>query len=134
MKVFLDADVLFSASYSMNGASHEVVNHSSVILYTSNECMNEAIRALKKYDKSLDPIFFEKIKIVNVTKKDALEHYIYVFDLSDAHVVAGAVKSKANILTSFNIKDFKSDLIYKDLGVSILKPGEMLSYQRNILV
>ena len=87
MKVFLDADVLFSASYSMNGASHEVVNHSSVILYTSNECMNEAIRALKKYDKSLDPIFFEKIKIVNVTKKDALEYDIYVFDLSDAHRV-----------------------------------------------
>lgn len=60
-----------------------------------------------------------------------IEYAKYVNDPTDAHIVAGAVNSKSRFLTTYNLKDFKIELIKREFDIIVLSPGTLLQYLRS---
>jgi putative PIN family toxin of toxin-antitoxin system len=135
-KVFLDTNVLFSALLSIHGAAFELfrlAKEEKILLMTSDQCVAE-LKSLEKNVKFLIPIqdFLKAFPIALITleKKDSDSYLPYVLDLHDAHVAHGAVQSKAQFLITFNTKDFKRDLIFKDFQIRVLTQGYFLQWLR----
>ena len=53
-------------------------------------------------------------------------------DPNDAHIIAGAVKAKAQFLLTYNLKDYKIDKIKKDFGIIVTTPAKFLQYLRSL--
>ncbi len=140
-KIFVDSDVAISSLLSQNGAAYFILNKVDLELYISNISIREIKRGVDKLD--LDNEKFQNllknrlktiklkedkadIKRVKITFKD------YVFDNNDAHIVAGAIKSKAKIILTYNIKDFRIDKIAGNFKIVVITPAKFLQYLRSL--
>lgn len=138
VKVFVDSDVIISSLISKSGASSIVINQAPINSYISNFSHEELHRTVKKLGISkdrLDKVVKEKLKKVKIklNQEEILNKFgNYTYDLEDAHIVAGAKEARAIFLVTFNIKDYKLQKIYDELGIRILMPGELLEYLRNL--
>lgn len=105
MKVFVDANVLFSAAYSQKGKAFDLLS-SGIQIVTSDYAMDEAKRnlgvkrvaALENLDKLM-----QKIEVVTSIQRDSCP-----IDLPDKDqpIFLAAMKSKATHLLTGDIKDF----------------------------
>ncbi len=140
IKVFIDSDVVISSLLSSNGASHIIIqnNYNRLDSFVSNFSYEELNRTADKLgiDKNkLEKILKNKLKFVKIKldKKEILNKYgNHAYDTGDAHIVAGAVKAKSKFLVTFNTKDYKIDKIYRDFGIRVIVPGELLQYLRSL--
>ncbi len=138
IKVFVDSDVIISSLISRTGASYLIINQFSVNLYISNFSHEELIRTTEKLRISsdrLEKVLKEKFKKVKIklSQKEILNNFgDYAYDFEDAHIICGAKEAKAKFLITFNIKDYKLQKIYDELGIRVLVPGELLEYLRNL--
>lgn len=136
-RIFVDSDVVISSLISKTGSAYYFVNESGFNLFISNVSEKELQKGKVKLGLSetdLTNILQRKVRKVILTKtipEIKEEHSSYVNDLNDAHIVAGAVKAKAKVLLTFNIKHFDTELIKKELGILVLKPGNYLQYLRS---
>lgn len=135
-KVFVDTDVIISSSLSKKGAAFQLLNNTHVKKYVSNLSHEEARRTAKKLRIDPDKVQRQLKLCAKVSIKEKLPAIKkrfgeYVNDITDSHVVAGAVESKSQFLVSYNVKDFKIELIKRELDIIVLTPGTFLQYLRS---
>jgi len=139
LRVFVDSDVVISSLISKKGAAYFLLNEklSRVRFFISNISFKEqkiVAKRLKIDEKRLQDLVKKSLAVVqlkrstNQLKKKFQAHTI---DPDDAHVVAGAQKSKAKFLTTYNQRHFKKDKIKKDLDILLLTPAQFLQYLRS---
>lgn len=136
IKVFLDTDIIISSLISDKGASYELVTKTKVeksISKTVEEEVKEvSLRENIDQEKAKGLLRRTKRIMINLPKEKVVKDYLkYVFDEEDSHVVAGAHKSRAKFLLTYNIKHYDSIKIKNDLGIIVMKPGTFLQHLRS---
>lgn len=131
-KIFLDADVLVAGSYNPQGGSGFILKYAkrgAFKIVTSKLVLQEAKRALaKKLGKEALSRFYQNMVNMDFllarkpTQKE-MERYAQFIHQDDAHVLAAAIKSKADFLITLNKKHFFNPKIKKaNLNIVILTP------------
>lgn len=124
-KIFVDSDVVLSSLISNKGAAYFLLNEAYLDLYISDISFGELERGVEKLN-------LNKNSLKEATEKIKLKFGNYVLDINDAHIVAGARKSKAKLIISYNIKDFNVSKLKKDLKIIIQTPSQFLQYLRSL--
>lgn len=125
LTVFLDTSVILSGLASSSGGSRKLFEAAAkrkLRLLTSSYVLEEAIRHLQKLKierVSLEELFSEKIVSLIANPPDDLikKFHSVSLDPDDAHVLAGAALSGADILLSLDKKHILMPAISK-----VLKP------------
>lgn len=135
-KVFLDANVLFAASYSPTGGSAEVINRAKenkLILYSSRLAVKEAERNLRRKASEMEldrfyRIFEEaKVTLVDAAKKAAKDQFADLIGEKDAPILASAIKAKAKFLITLDRKHLLTPKVQKaKLPIKIITPGQLI--------
>lgn len=129
MVVFFDSDVIISGSFSQTGASHVLLQLAEVGIIQgviSSQVKKECRRNIRNKLPSALPAFegFMAKDIFHCVNpsKTLLAKVNQAADPKDVPILAAAVTAKADVLTTFNIKDYfpAADMI------SVLTPGELL--------
>lgn len=136
--VFVDSDVIISSLLSTKGAAYLLLNDLKGLFTISNISQKEIEKVADRLEISQDKLKFllaKKFKKVMLPAnlpeiKKAFQSYVK--DPDDAHIVAGAAKSKAKFLLTYNIKDFNRQKISEDLGITVLTPAQYLQYLRSL--
>lgn len=138
LRVFVDSDVIISSIISQSGAANFLLNQKNIFLFASNyseQETNAAARELELKSTDLEGTFKKKLKVVTLKdglKKIKADFTDYVFDVNDAHIVAGAVEAKVKFLISYNIRHYKTDKIKTDFNIILLTPALFLQYLRSL--
>lgn len=137
LRIFFDASVLVAAAKSPSGGSSKCLDickggESQAIITRVVELEAERNIRSKFSDKELNRFNQEiipSLKIARAVTQEEIVRYAQLIDSKDAHVLAGGVKSKANVLLTLNRKHFKtSRLKSTKLPFAILTPKEFLQY------
>ena len=136
LRVYIDSDVIISSIISQSGAASFIFNLKEIELFASNYSKIETkvvAERLGLKDLKVNDVFEKKLEIISLG--DSLEKVKekfagYVTDKNDAHIVAGAVKAKAQFLISYNLRHYKADKIKSDFNLLIMTPAMFLQYLR----
>lgn len=137
IKVFFDSDAVISSLLSRKGTSYILTKKDRLVRFISNLSNKELLKTTKKLNI---PVFnlnvhikknFNQIIIKESIKEIKRKYYDYTSDENDAHIVGGAVKSRAKFVVTFNKKHYSENKIKNSLGISIMTPGEFLQYLRS---
>lgn len=133
-KLFLDANVLFTATCSPTGASFaifELARHDKIELLSSMYAVKEAkVNIEKKLGTDKLPVFYELI-----SNLEALDSRVYAEESEykglivekDLPILEGARRLGVDFLITLDKKDFKTrKLAEADLPFQIMLPGEYL--------
>ena len=136
-KVFLDSDVIISAAISKKGAAQRVATTPDISRYISNISKKEVTIVAKRLEVELSNMKSVVGSCRTTTLKQKLpaikkNFEKYTTDINDTHIIAGAEKSKAQFLITYNTKHFKSERIKRDLGIIVLTPARLLQYLRSL--
>ena len=139
LRVFVDSDAIISSLISDRGAAYFLLNKKlpKIRFFISNASFKEqkiVVKRLKINKKRFQGLIKKRLTIVRLEKSiDQLKkkYQAYTLDPDDAHVVAGAQKSKAKFLITYNQRHFRKDKIKKDLGILLLTPAQFLQYLRS---
>jgi predicted nucleic acid-binding protein len=131
MKLFLDANVIFSAAYTSQGSSRflfYIAETGAVDLCTSLYALDEAKRnlAFKTADKmSILEKLLPHLAIVSEPQPDKVAlATLLPLPQKDAPIMAAAVSCKADILVTGDRRDFGHLLGTTTEGVLVLEPAE----------
>lgn len=133
VRVFVDANVWYSAAYKSTGHARQLISGvvPDIILITSQRMLSDARKSLDKNAPSrlnvletLITALAERLKILpNPSQVDVLKEHEVVSDFDDAIVVAGAREANADYLVTWNTKDF----IQKNIpDIKIITPAELI--------
>jgi len=133
-KLFLDANVLFSATYSRTGASFaifELAKYGKVELVSSMYAVKEAkVNIEKKMGVNSLPEFYtliSNLKILDSQNYNRCVAYKGLIVDKDLPILESAREQKVDFLVTLDKKDFKTQKILKaDLPFKIVLPGEYL--------
>ena len=137
-KVFVDSDVVLSSLLSSKGAAYFLLYEVNLEFVISNISLLEIERGVVKLNLDKNQLIG---LIRNILKLIELKESIkrikkifekYVFDENDAHIVAGAKRTKAKAILTYNLKHFNRQKIKDDLGVIVLTPAQYLQYLRSL--
>jgi predicted nucleic acid-binding protein len=140
MKLFLDANIIFTAAYTRQGASgllFSIAGTGAINLCTSHYALDEAKRnlALKAADKlpALE-ILLPHLTIVSEPQPEKVA-WAALLPLpgKDAPIMAAAVSCKADILVTGDRRDFGSLLGATTEGVLVLGPAETVRHLAKLL-
>lgn len=139
-KIFVDSDVILSSLLSSKGAANFLLNKVHLDFIISNISSVEIERGVKKLGLDIKDLTILKKKLKSVRlknddynlKKIKRDFGGYISDEDDAHIVAGAKKSKAKVILSYNLRDFNRQKINDDLGIVVLTPAQYLQYLRSL--
>ena len=130
MIAFIDASVILAALGSKMGGSSEVlklVKKHKIVGITSQAVVEEVLRNAHKIKITESEvsrlISISSLKVIPAPTSEEVEKYLDVTAAKDAHVVASAIKSKANVVITLDKKHLLSKKIK---GLGILTPGEFL--------
>jgi len=136
MKLFLDANIIYSASRSEKGASFAIFqlkNKFNLELISSKLAMIEAERNIVEKETLLilnqfyD--FLKEISIISVESDKAKVFYKNIIEEKDAPILYGAKLSQANFLITLDKKHFFTEKIKnKKFPFKILTPGDFLYF------
>lgn len=138
IKVFVDSDVIISSLISEKGAAYFLLYKQKanfVISDISKAEIEEVVGRLKLDQNKLKDLIKRKFKVVKLTKNiPSIKRDLkdYTSDSDDAHIVAGAIKTKAKFLLTYNLRHFNRLRINKDLGITVLTPAQYLQYLRSL--
>lgn len=126
-RLFLDANILFSAAYRENAGVRRLWSAPNSELVTSDYAVEEARRNLADPDqrKRLDRLL-ESVEVIPVRILDpSLRGDVQLHD-KDWPILGGAVGTGATHLITGDVRDFGSYFGQKVLGVLILPPSRYL--------
>ncbi len=136
IRVFLNASVLFSASYSRTGSSRDLLREAirgNLKIVVSQHVLEEAGRNLAQKASEALPDFRELLTLVaaEIAEKPALEELrraaTYI-NLKDAPIVAAAAKAKVDYLVTWDRKHFIDDpKVAERSGLMIITPDELMA-------
>ncbi|OGD95178.1 putative toxin-antitoxin system toxin component, PIN family [Candidatus Curtissbacteria bacterium RIFCSPHIGHO2_12_FULL_38_9b] len=130
MLAFIDASVILAALGSKSGGSSQVlklVRKRKIDGVTSQAVVEEVFRNANKIKITESEvsrlISSSSLKVIPAPISEEVEKYLSVTVEKDAHVVASAIKSKANIIITLD----KKHLLSKGIkGIDVVSPGEFL--------
>lgn len=137
-RIFTDSDVVISTLISQNGASYLLLHHKNIACYISSHSLAELTRVVKRLnirEDKLKTLTYERLKMVTLKEsigKIKEKYREYTLDTDDTHIIAGAVKAKAEFLISYNIKHFKIEKIKRDFDIKVTTPANFLQYLRSL--
>lgn len=139
MKVFVDASVILAALGSKTGGSSLVLRlgaKGKLDLTTSQAVVEEVRRNTRKisvpWTDTERLIIKSRISVVPAPGHLQVEKYERIVGEKDAHVLASAIASKAQILITLDKKHIlQAEVKQKVKNVELLMPGELL--QRGFL-
>ena len=131
---FLDASVLYPAP--LRDLLLELAVADLYRAKWSNSVHGEWIRAVLRNRPDLTPAQLERTRdLMNAHVRDALvvgfEPLIEMLDLpdpDDRHVLAAAVKGRADLIVTANLKDFPAEKL-DDWGIEAQHPDQFLTHQ-----
>ncbi len=136
IRVFLNASVLFSASYSKTGSSRDLLREAirgNLKIVVSQHVLEEAERNLAQKAPEALPAFRELLTLVatEIAEKPTLEELkraaTYI-DLKDAPILAAAVKAKVDYLVTWDRKHFIDDpKVAEKSGLMVLTPDKLMA-------
>jgi len=136
IKIFLDANVIFSAAYSFSGGSAKILETSGkgkLHIISSRLAVKEAERNLreKANEEHLDNFYriFERVNIdlVEVDRKLAKLEFRDLVGEKDAPILSAAIRSGAKFLVTLDKKHFLNVKVMKaDLPLDVVTPGELI--------
>lgn len=138
LKIFFDADVLFSLSYAknpMSGARRIILQGylEKYFFITSARVIEEAKKNLSTYNSSdylkrLGEILEDfNFRVIKVLDEKLVNLYKDIVHEKDTHVLVGAIQSKADYLLTFNKKHFLTPKFKKlDLKLQVVTPKEFI--------
>jgi predicted nucleic acid-binding protein len=139
IRVFLDANVFFAASYSSTGASRVLflaALENKITIVASEFVLAEAQRNLARKAPAALPAFQQLADLVvgEVTGRpgqEALEKAAKYVALKDAPVVAAAIEAGVDYLATWDRRHFISNTrVAENSGLSIVTPDELLGILR----
>ena len=135
MKLFLDANILFTAAYSPTGISRKIFSlaeagHCS--LSTSAFALDEARRNLASKAPNHIPELDSLARLLVIVPEPKPDMVLWARQLSlpakDAPIMAAAVQSGATVLVTGDRRDFGHLFGQTHNGVAVLSPRETLEY------
>lgn len=105
----------------------------------SDRILEETQLAVKRIHPELSPESVEKRIAVmrdffddaNITDWEVLESVVSLPDPDDAHVLAAAIQGRADVIVTFNVKDFPRDDLHR-YGIDVQTPDEFLLNQLDL--
>lgn len=120
MRLFLDANVIYSAAKSVSGASYEIFqikDKLKINLISSQLALVEAERNITEKENSQIVerfyLLIKVIKIVSVDSGKAKRFYSKIIEEKDAPILYGAKQIKADFLITLDKKHFFSQKMRK---------------------
>lgn len=134
LKLFLDANVIYSASRSDKGASFalfQLKEKFSFILITSQLALIEAERnLLEKEDRLVIANFYQlikNIKVINLDSQKAKKILKKIIYEKDAPILYAALKTQSDYLLTLDKKHFFTEKIKKlKLPLKIMTPRDFI--------
>jgi putative PIN family toxin of toxin-antitoxin system len=136
MRVFLDANCLFSAIYSPSGGSGEIVRRSElgeIQVVVSREVIKEAARNIRKKMgrkvilQFLNLLLRSKVERCDPTSSEEEARWRGVTSEKDCHILAGALKAHADALISLDKKHILTEQVRSSFPIPVVSPGEFLT-------
>lgn len=137
-KVFVDSDVIVSSIISSKGAAFLLLDQQRVYYYISNKSHAEIKKVVERMNldkKALSKLVKEKLKITKLEQsvdKIKGKYTEFVLDENDAHIVAGAVSTRADFLITYNQRHYKIEKIKRDFQIITYTPAQLLQYLRSV--
>lgn len=135
-KVFLDANVYFSASRSPKGGSAAIlklIESKKLIDYATKEVLREAELNIRLKEPLAARLrFYEllteiKPRMITISKKQARVRFLKIINRKDTYVLEGARNAKVEYLVTLDRKHFFTKIVKQSkLPFEILTPGELL--------
>jgi predicted nucleic acid-binding protein len=135
IRAFLDASVLFAASYSTSGSSRDLLRaaiRGEVKIVLSPHVLQETEGSLIRKAPQVVPALHELLALVapeEVARPslEEVEHAAAYTNLADAPVVAAAAKAAVDYLVTWDRKHFLDDPeVARRSGLVILTPDELM--------
>ena len=122
VKLFLDANILFSAAYRENAGLAKLWKLSHIKLVSSDYAIMEAERNLHdQHQLQRLKVFIQSLDIIT-TYNDSLIPGDITLSAKDRPILAAAITAKANFLITGD-RDFEHLFGKKILGVMVLRPS-----------
>lgn len=128
----MDTNVLFAGLYSASGASYQILQLieigritpiiSTTLLFEYEDVLKRKQKELCLSDNQINAVL-DNICALSEFQKIYFLWRPYLKDPKDDHVLEVAVASKAKIIVTHNIRDFKG---VDTFGVTALRPGKLL--------
>lgn len=136
LKVFFDSDVIIAGSFSQTGASHVLLQLADLGVirgYVSEqvieECRRNIIKKLPVAMEALQSILETCFQDVVVPSNSALKEAVGQADAKDIPILAAALEVQADVLTTFNTKDYNP----RESLPEIMRPGDLLKLIQRIV-
>lgn len=139
-RVFLDASVLFSASYSSRGASREILRRGirgELTIVVSRYVLEEVRRSLEAKAARAVDAYEEFVSLLSpeitpdASHAELKEAASYV-NLKDAPVVAAAVRAEVEYLVRLDGRHLMRDsVVGRRSGLNIITPEQLLTILRD---
>lgn len=134
MKLFLDANVIYSAARSELGASYGIFqlrDKLKIKLVSSRLALVEAERNISEKEGSIVVERFyqliKAVKIVSVDSTKAKHHYSKMIAEKDAPILFGAKQIKADFLITLDKRHFFTEKMRKaKFPFKIITPGQFI--------
>lgn len=105
----------------------------------SDRILEETQLAVKRIRPGLSPESVERriavmrdfFEDANITDWEVLESVVALPDPDDAHVLAAAIQGRADVIVTFNVKDFPHDELQR-FGIDVQTPDEFLLNQLDL--
>ncbi|MFA5855003.1 MAG: putative toxin-antitoxin system toxin component, PIN family [Candidatus Gracilibacteria bacterium] len=138
-KVFLDANIFFSATLSETGGSRKIFSLAQcgmIELFSSTYALKEArTNIFKKLGGKYLPEFYSLVALLTEVDKtvisdSALNKFEKYIIKKDCPILIGAIGMEVDILITLDRKDFKSENMQKKVWpFKILTPKEFLQQE-----
>ena len=139
IRAFLDASVLFAASYSKTGSSRDLLREAvrgNLQIVVSQHVLEEAERNLTQKAPEILPVLHELLtalaaEVADRPTRAELEQAATYIALKNASIVAAAVKAKLDYLATWDRRHFIDDPgVAEKSGLTIVTPGELMAIIR----
>lgn len=136
IKVFLDANVIFSAAYSLSGGSAQIIEFGKkgkLNITSSSLAVKEAERNLREKgnEVQLDCFYriFEDVSVdlIKVDRKAAKIEFGNLVGEKDAPILSAAIRSDAKFLVTLDKEHFLNAKVGSaNLPLNIITPGQLI--------
>jgi predicted nucleic acid-binding protein len=128
-KIFLDANVLFSAAYKADARVSRLWALDDVVLCSSRYALEEARFNLSDEDQRARLVKLSaKVQLFDAAHGD-LPHGIRLPE-KDVPILLAAIEARATHLLTGDVRHFEPYLGKKIAGIAVLLPGEYLRMRR----
>lgn len=129
MKLFVDANVLFTAAYSSNGKAAFLIENLCSVIITSDYAVEEARRNLSVKKPTMLATLEQMLSEIEIVASVHSDVCPIVLPKKDQPIFLAALKAKATHLLTVDVKDFGPHMNQpeKSAGIIIQTVAEFLA-------